>query len=610
MSPIQIKIADFGISISQPNTYLQTTCGTRAYQAPEQLGLLPPGSQGRRGYTKAVDIWAVGVLLYKMLTTLLPFQTNDRPEGTIFHSEISTLVTEGDQEPSIDFTKLLHYCHGSGLFPTESLLKAGASTQAVDFVKSLLAAKPKERVSAGNAQMNPWLIRCDGTLTGLARVLESQFMSLGVQFPHSLLEDYLDCSARPMWFADDSISQLQPVQTVNELVEKAARRGYLEAAAILRVFIDISDIRAPIPLITLAATGGHLDAVSLLLANGANPNSAAGEFNGRTPLQAASERGHIDIINLLLNANANINAAPCDAVGRTALQAAAGGAHLGAISLLLSRGAFVNAEAGEWCGKTALQAAVRGKDINAGHFLLWDDAGVSIRPGRSVDSTASGSAAECAHIHAMLLLLAAGANPNAPAGSYYGRTALQQASENGHPNAIRLLLRSGADPKAVPCAIGGITALQAAAGVGNLEAIHLLLKSGADVNAAPAYEDGGTALQAAVERGCCDAIILLLRSGADINAVPRRLDRKLSLQAAARRFDPIAERLIQWSGSDRSGNIYCPAERTALQEAVWHGDMAAVQVLLESGANAVTHSLYPSGTVSQKTVGDGSISDE
>lgn len=64
-----IKISDFGLSkLVQNNSALRTLCGTPLYVAPEILQ-----TQGRGVYTKKVDIWSLGVVLFTCLSGTLPF---------------------------------------------------------------------------------------------------------------------------------------------------------------------------------------------------------------------------------------------------------------------------------------------------------------------------------------------------------------------------------------------------------------------------------------------------------------------------------------------------------------------------------------------------------
>ncbi len=69
-----MKILDFGIALDESKrrltwTGLSATLGTPDYMAPEQIG-------GRRGDART-DVYAVGTLLYEMLTKNLPFNSTN-----------------------------------------------------------------------------------------------------------------------------------------------------------------------------------------------------------------------------------------------------------------------------------------------------------------------------------------------------------------------------------------------------------------------------------------------------------------------------------------------------------------------------------------------------
>lgn len=61
------KVADFGFAKHVGKARTFTICGTPDYQAPEVIM--------RRGTTKAVDYWALGVLIFEMLVGDPPFMS-------------------------------------------------------------------------------------------------------------------------------------------------------------------------------------------------------------------------------------------------------------------------------------------------------------------------------------------------------------------------------------------------------------------------------------------------------------------------------------------------------------------------------------------------------
>ena len=68
-----IVLTDFGLSkesLNDEKTY--SFCGTVEYMAPEIIN--------RRGHTAAVDWWSFGVLMFEMLTGVLPFSGANRKE--------------------------------------------------------------------------------------------------------------------------------------------------------------------------------------------------------------------------------------------------------------------------------------------------------------------------------------------------------------------------------------------------------------------------------------------------------------------------------------------------------------------------------------------------
>lgn len=66
----QLKISDFGWSVRSITTQRKTMCGTVDYLCPEIIE--------NKSYDNSVDIWALGVLTYELVTGFAPFYNPDR----------------------------------------------------------------------------------------------------------------------------------------------------------------------------------------------------------------------------------------------------------------------------------------------------------------------------------------------------------------------------------------------------------------------------------------------------------------------------------------------------------------------------------------------------
>lgn len=128
-----VRIGDFGISkrVQQNETALRTMTGTQAYMAPEIFPWLMDDDE-THVYTMAVDMWALGVVIYQLLTFQLPF---------------------GDHNP------LYRYCKSSTSFPEAPLLDARVTTEGINIVKLLLQSHPGDRLTSSDSLTHPWLCK-------------------------------------------------------------------------------------------------------------------------------------------------------------------------------------------------------------------------------------------------------------------------------------------------------------------------------------------------------------------------------------------------------------------------------------------------------------------
>jgi len=161
-----IKIADFGLAknmLHELGKPLQSYVWTSPYRAPELL-------LGSTHYDFAIDIWAMGVIMAELLAGHHLFATS-MDVNQIY--KICSVIGCPDSHTWLEglpFAASLDYN-----FPeefrfvdsTESLcsLIPGASTEAIDLIKSLLSWDPKSRPTAIKALQHPFFIPCENTNT-------------------------------------------------------------------------------------------------------------------------------------------------------------------------------------------------------------------------------------------------------------------------------------------------------------------------------------------------------------------------------------------------------------------------------------------------------------
>ena len=116
-----LKMADFGWSVSRSNSRRNTLCGTLDYLPPEML-------DGQE-HSFAVDIWALGILLFEFLTGNAPFEEDERDKT------ISRIKAVDIHFPD-DFPAL-----------------------AKDLILKLLQKDPKDRIALSDVKNHPWILQ-------------------------------------------------------------------------------------------------------------------------------------------------------------------------------------------------------------------------------------------------------------------------------------------------------------------------------------------------------------------------------------------------------------------------------------------------------------------
>jgi len=302
---------------------------------------------------------------------------------------------------------------------------------------------------------------------------------------------------------------------------------------------------------------GDVDLVAKLVAAGADAN-ARNDY-GSTPMSEAAVRGDVKILRALLAAGADVESANAD--GQTALMILARTSNLAAAEVLLSHGANVNARE-QWRDQTALMWAAAEQQPAMVRLLLKHGAIVDQRS--LVNDWARQVTAE----------------PRMQARPSGGFTALLYAARAGCLECAQILVKAGANPN-----LGdpdGVSPLLESVLNFHFDIAAFLIKRGVDVDhwdtwgRSPLYEAvdldavpvGGRADRPSLDQtGSQQLIKLLLAAGANPN-----LQLKL--------FPPY--RSLR---DDRGADSVLTVGATPLLRAAKSGDLAAMKLLLEHGAN-------------------------
>jgi len=128
---LTVKLADFGLAkIIGEDSFTTSLCGTPSYVAPEILE-----NQKNRKYSKAVDIWSLGVVLYICLCGFPPFSDE--------------LCTE-------DFPYNLSQQIKLGLFDYPTPYWSDISDEALDLIDRMLTVDPEQRITVQRILDHPW----------------------------------------------------------------------------------------------------------------------------------------------------------------------------------------------------------------------------------------------------------------------------------------------------------------------------------------------------------------------------------------------------------------------------------------------------------------------
>ncbi|XP_031786072.1 ankyrin repeat and KH domain-containing protein mask isoform X3 [Nasonia vitripennis] len=315
-----------------------------------------------------------------------------------------------------------------------------------------------------------------------------------------------------------------------------------------------------------AASAGHVDIVSLLIAHGADVNAQS--TSGNTPLMYGCAGGHEEVVKVLLEAGANVE--DHNENGHTPLMEAASAGHVSVAKILLEHGAGINTHSNEF-KESALTLACYKGHLDMVRFLL--EAGADQEHKTDEMHTALMEASMDGHVEVARLLLDSGAQVNMPTDSF--ESPLTLAACGGHVDLAMLLIERGANIEEVNDE--GYTPLMEAAREGHEEMVALLLSQGANINA-QTEETQETALTLACCGGFLEVADFLIKAGADIE-----LGASTPLMEAAQEGHLDLVRYLL----ETNANVHAQTQTgdTALTYACENGHTDVADLLLQFGAD-------------------------
>ena len=256
-----------------------------------------------------------------------------------------------------------------------------------------------------------------------------------------------------------------------------------------------------------ASAKGHLKVASLLIENGADPNSCGS--HGKVPLHLVSQTGQLvtgqsslAIARLLVDSGADVDI--IDDFRSTPLHAAAFYGSRDIAELLLESGATLDAQ--DWHQDTPLQVACESGKFDVSHFLIDSGSDINSRNERGI--TPLHKASRHGHVDIAQLLLDCRSDVNAYQAKSW--TPLHYASRYGYLDLSRLLINRGADVNAH--GEHSWTPLHYASDRGHLDIAKLLVERGANIDSKNDTEE--TPLHRAADNGVLDVVHFLIENGA------------------------------------------------------------------------------------------------
>eukprot|EP01029_Cantina_marsupialis_P003224 TRINITY_DN1305_c0_g1_i16.p1 TRINITY_DN1305_c0_g1~~TRINITY_DN1305_c0_g1_i16.p1 ORF type:complete len:697 (-),score=162.54 TRINITY_DN1305_c0_g1_i16:579-2669(-) len=523
-----IKIGDFGVSCKLNGTLdeTKTFVGTPVYLAPEVWKRLP--------YNNKSDIWALGVILFELLTLERPYKGVDdlakrmNMVKTVFRPAfVPSIINVLSQQPNM------------------RLIKKN-STGLQQLVKVMLSQDPSLRPQVDEI-LNTAIIRQHVKTMSYANHISQEWKEsiFGSQFMKmmSSLQIYMNEKAKHKASIEtlftDNMSSESTITTMGyqALIDVggkdflffeneagfnplcfAAYFGQIDRVKTLLEYSpseyrEMAEHKFGWTPLMLASHGGHLDCVKLLL-DSSSPEycEMVAKNYGCTALHVASQEGHVDCVKVLLDGGNDEYREVADKNEFSALHLASLQGHVDCVKALLDGS---NSEYREMVGKkgaTALIYASQEGHVDCVKVLLDGGNDEYREVADKNEFSALHLASLQGHVDCVKALLDGSNSEYREMVGKKGATALIYASQEGHVDCVEALL-DGSNPEYREMTLDevGVTALHQSCVLGHVDCVRALLDG-----SRPGYREMSNkfhvnALLIASIRGFVDCLKTLLK---------------------------------------------------------------------------------------------------
>ncbi|CAL1169936.1 unnamed protein product [Cladocopium goreaui] len=230
-SPAQerLKLIDFGLATrivgseghSEGRTRkLTQMCGTCYYVAPEIIGLKNGTICKGDGYAQEVDVWALGVLIYMLVSGMPPFNGKN-------HADVIWNIAN------------FKYCDDPLADAFVGPRWENVSTVCKDLIQRCMHRDPEKRLTAAGVQMHPWLCQVASAqmpLMSLGPVLKDLCFAGARMANCTALAHICGSLASTIYLSPESWTEYKDYFMALECLETLAPKGALSISKLVAAF--------------------------------------------------------------------------------------------------------------------------------------------------------------------------------------------------------------------------------------------------------------------------------------------------------------------------------------------------------------------------------------